>query len=240
MNSGQLLVVHHGCDITLRDDLVSGRVTNLVHSSNKYDWLGSGAYFFENDFERALLFATNSHNNPSKRYTAKPIATPAVVCAVLCVSRWLDMTTQAGIHEYMSALGPMLEGLQESDAPIPTNHAASTDDSEILRRELDRAVFDFIHQVRKTRADRNQLPLPDFQAVRGAFQQGQKLSDGSGFHKNTHIQIALRDNSCVLGWFLPPGVELLSPAQYDEAKVRLGVQTRQGKPRVSGKDSRRL
>jgi hypothetical protein len=43
VNAGQLVIAHHGCDITLRDDLVSGRVSHLEHSKNKYDWLGSGA-----------------------------------------------------------------------------------------------------------------------------------------------------------------------------------------------------
>jgi hypothetical protein len=227
VNAGQLVIAHHGCDITLRDDLVSGRVSHLEHSKNKYDWLGSGAYFFENDFDRALLFAENSHKNPIKRYTAKPIATPAVVGAVLCVSRWLDMTTQDGIHEYLNALKPMLKGFEEKGKEPPTNHAASNDDTEVLLRELDRSVFDFIHQARDGKPE-----LPDFQAVRGAFQQGNKLSENSGFQENSHIQIALRDNTCVLGWFLPRGLKMLSADQLDDARARLAKLKTEGKPRV--------
>ena len=45
MSLGSALVVYHGCDIITRDDLVSGRLTHLNHSANRYDWLGPGAYF---------------------------------------------------------------------------------------------------------------------------------------------------------------------------------------------------
>jgi hypothetical protein len=227
VNAGQLVIAHHGCDITLRDDLVSGRLSHLEHSKNRYDWLGSGAYFFENDFDRALLFAENSHLNPAKRYTARPIATPAVVGAVLCVSRWLDMTTQEGINEYVSAVEPMLKVYEEKGTEVPTNHAASEDDFEVILREQDRSVFDFIHQAR----DGNPK-LTSFQAVRGAFLQGKKLTVNSGFQENSHIQIALRDNTCVLGWFLPSGLELLSAAQLAEARARLAKLIAAGKPRV--------
>lgn len=230
MNCGQLVVVHHGCDITLRDDLVSGRVAHLTHSKNKYDWLGSGAYFFENDFERALLFAQNSHESPDKRYTAVPIATPAVVGAVLRVSHWLDMTTQSGIGDYLDALEPMLRGFEQAGTAAPTNHAASDDDKDVIVRELDRSVFDFIHQARLSKPQ-----LPDFQAVRGVFKQGKPLSGHSGFQENTHIQIALRENSCVQGWFLPPGLQLLTDHQLKEAKSRLLQLKSAGKPRVRAK-----
>jgi hypothetical protein len=227
VSSGQLVIAYHGCDITLRDDLVSGRVTHLNHSKNKYDWLGSGAYFFENDLDRALLFAEHSHNYPAKRYTAQPIATPAVVGAVLSISRWLDMTTQDGIREYINALKPMLNGFEEKGTVVPTNHAASEDDKDVILRELDRSVFDFIHQARENKSE-----LPEFQAVRGAFQQGKELSENSGFQESTHIQISLRDNRCVLGWFLPPTLQLLAAEKLEDARARLTQLTTAGKPRV--------
>jgi hypothetical protein len=49
MNSPSMVIAYHGCDITVRDDLVTGRIPRLDHSANKYDWLGRGAYFFEGD-----------------------------------------------------------------------------------------------------------------------------------------------------------------------------------------------
>jgi len=217
VSSGTALIAYHGCDVTTRDDLVSGRLKHLNHSTNQYDWLGPGAYFFEGDVERALLFAQASHRNPEKRYTAKPIATPAVVGAVLQVQNWLDMTTQAGIKEFSLAYQAFAAGLSAAGTPIPVNRPASDTDTDVIYRALDNAVFAWLHTARASQKP----PLPSFQAVRAAFHQGDKVAPTSGFHVSTHIQISLRDNHCIVGWFLPAGAELLNEHQYGEAKSRL-------------------
>ncbi|NVD69010.1 hypothetical protein D0T25_17200 [Duganella sp. BJB488] len=227
MIEGRLLVAYHGCDITTRDDLVSGKLAHLDLSKNPYDWLGPGAYFFEGDAERALMFANASHNNPMKMYTARPIGTPAVVGAVLSVQRWLDMTTQEGIHEFTLAYPALLSGLAATGSPVPKNAAASEDDADIILRKLDNAVFTFIHDIRENSSP----PSPSFQAVRGAFYQGAEVAPKSGFRVGTHVQIALRDNDCVEGWFLARGDRLLTEAQYLEAVERREQMARTRKPR---------
>lgn len=226
MIEGRLLVAYHGCDITTRDDLVSGKLAHLDHSKNPYDWLGPGAYFFEGDVERALMFATASHSHPARLYTAKPVGTPAVVGAVLRVQRWLDMTTQEGINEFALAYPAMLAGLAASGSPVPQN-AAAGDDADIILRKLDNAVFTFIHDIRKNSHPALQL----FQAVRGAFHQGAEVAPRSGFHKGTHVQIALRDNTCVEGWFLRKGDRLLAQSQYIEALATRDEMAANRKPR---------
>ena len=47
-----LLLGFHGCDKQLAEDVVSGK-TPLKASTNDYDWLGWGIYFWENNLERA-------------------------------------------------------------------------------------------------------------------------------------------------------------------------------------------
>lgn len=233
MSLGTALIVYHGCDVTTRDDLVSGRLKNLDHSNNQYDWLGPGAYFFEGDVERALLFAQASHRNPDKRYTAKPIATPAVVGAVLQVQNWLDMTTQAGIQEFSLAYQAFAAGLEATGTSVPANRPASDTDTDVIYRALDNAVFTWLHKARESQKP----PLSSFQAVRAAFHQGEKVAPTSGFHVSTHIQISLRDNNCIVGWFLPAGAEMLTAHQYDEAKARLHASlTANKKPRVRVKN----
>lgn len=227
MIEGRLLVAYHGCDITTRDDLVSGKLTHLDHSKNPYDWLGPGAYFFEGDVDRALMFANASHDNPAKMYTARPIGTPAVVGAVLRVQRWLDMTTQQGINEFTLAYPALLAGLAASGSSVPKNVAASDDDTDVILRKLDNAVFTFIHEIRENISSTS----PFFQAVRGAFYQGAEVAPKSGFRAGTHVQIALRDDSCVEGWFLPKGYQLLGKAEYDEAVIRREQIARSRKPR---------
>jgi hypothetical protein len=123
----------------------------------------------------------------------------------------------------------MGEGLSAAESSIPVNSQASEGDIDAIYRALDNAVFTWLHNARASQ----QPPLPPSQAVRAAFHQGVKIAPTSGFHASTHIQIALRDNSCVLGWFLPAGAELLTEQQYTEAKVRFRVaMAANGKPHI--------
>jgi len=129
------------------------------------------------------------------------------------------MTTQAGIKEFSSAYQTFAEGLKVNGIPIPQNRPASDTDTDVIYRALDNAVFTWLHQARASQKP----PRPSFQAVRAAFHQGDKVAPTSGFHISTHIQISLRDNNCVVGWFLPSGAELLTEHQYGEAKARLNA-----------------
>jgi len=228
MIEGRLLVAYHGCDITTRDDLVTGKLAHLDHSKNPYDWLGPGAYFFEGDTERALMFAKASHDNPAKMYTARAIGTPAVVGVILRVQRWLDMTTQEGINEFTLAYPALLDGLAKTGSPVPKNAVASEDDIDVILRKLDNAVFTFIHDIRD---NDNPPPPPFFQAVRGAFYQGAEVAPMSGFRVGTDVQIALRDNSCVEGWFLPKGEQLLTESEYQEAVIKREQVAKSRKPK---------
>ena len=41
------------------------------------------------------------------------------------------------------------------------------------------------------------------QTVRGVFVEGEPAYEGAGIYTKTHIQIAVGDSSCILGYFLP-------------------------------------
>lgn len=217
MNDGHLQIGYHGCDVTVRDGLVSGTLMPAL-SSNQYDWLGPGFYMFEGDEERARAYAEVAASEPHRRLTAQPIATPAVVGCVFSVHRCLDMTTKAGRLEFENAYLQLHAGRLFDGDPLPVNVAANDGDEEILLRGLDRAVFQFIHakRVGTDSADH-------YQAVRGAFRQGPEIAPSSGFHRDSHVQIALRDFTCIKGWFLPQGEQLLDDAQL--ANARAAVQT---------------
>ncbi|WP_260986198.1 hypothetical protein [Bordetella genomosp. 13] len=156
-------------------------------------------------------------------YTRQPIVTPTVVGAVLCVQSWLDMTTQDGLREFGKAHDVLIDSLRSAGSTLPRNAAAGPHDTDILLRQLDNAVFTYLHGVRDA------VPqLRPYQAVRGAFPQGAPLAENSGFRRDTHIQIALRDDTCVLGWFLPAGVQLMTGDQYRQAVQAL--QTAKARP----------
>ena len=64
-----LLIGFHGCEQAVRDEIIAGK--RVMHpSKNRHDWLGSGIYFWENNYARAMDFATN-RSIPSAAYSSK-------------------------------------------------------------------------------------------------------------------------------------------------------------------------
>jgi len=242
---GRIVLAYHGCDITTRDGFVRGEVKPRI-SSNLYDWLGDGLYFFEGDWTRALKLARFSHDHPHLLLTRKPIATPAVVGAVLEVDRWLDLTTQAGIADFTHAAQAVVSGSAARGTPPPVNKAAFDGDTDLLHRAFDKAACDMVHAFRKIlheQALRDQdtaaiVASAPYQAARGAFEQGGLVSDGSSICADTHIQIAVQDLACIKGWFLVPGDRLLGDGELVEARKHLEDAERQrtaAKPRRAAK-----
>lgn len=145
MSVKSLVLAYHGCDVLTRDKLVSGELKALKPSVNEYDWLGDGAYFYEDDSDRALQYAQYSAQNLQFHLTAKAIGTPAVVGAVLHVERWLDMTTQVGLQHFKNAMVTLKSGVTNDEAVMPRNQPAFVGDTDNLHRALDRAVFETLH-----------------------------------------------------------------------------------------------
>ena len=59
------IIGFHGCDESVVRKVVNGE-EDLIPSTNDYDWLGNGIYFWENNEARALQWATEL----SKRHVA--------------------------------------------------------------------------------------------------------------------------------------------------------------------------
>lgn len=78
-----------------------------------------------------------------------------------------------------------------------TSFLKNTGTKDLLRRELDCAVIQALHQsMKKT----NQKP---FDSVRGLFWEGDQLYPQAGFKEKDHIQICIRNIDCIKGYFLP-------------------------------------
>lgn len=105
-------------------------------STETYDWLGSGIYFWENDPVRAYQWAAGSH---------RAQANPSVVGVVIDLGRCLDLTTQEGKEAVRAAY----EGLRKlhaiAEQPLPKN----TFGPDKVKRHLDCAVINHLHRARR-------------------------------------------------------------------------------------------
>lgn len=168
---------YHGCSEETAERLLGG--DPFIFSKNPYDWLGWGAYFWENDPERAQAWAAKTKER------AKPGGQASVVGAVIDPGWCLDLTTQASLDVIRAAY----DGLSKVALSTGEQLIENTDSA---RRERDCAVLNFLHES---------MPAPKFQTVRGVFVEGGPLYDGAHIPAQTHVQWAVRDLTCIKGVF---------------------------------------
>jgi hypothetical protein len=183
-----LLIGFHGCDKVVRNQVVAGKRI-LNPSKNRHDWLGSGIYFWENNYARAMDFAKNP---PGRR----KIEAPAVLGAILDLQFCLDLLDTTYLNWVRFSYDKFVHYAEAFGQELPLNKGVK-DSKDLLIRELDCAVIEYLHLKRVERG------LKPFDSVRGVFVEGQELYPGAGFHDKNHIQICIRNPNCIKGFFLP-------------------------------------
>ena len=169
-----------------------GGKAHLKRSTNAFDWLGEGIYFWENSPTRALQYARELLARPRK--SGPRIRKPAVIGAVIelgyCLNL-LDAEFLALLSESYSDLKAFHERI---GVPLPRNRRIAGD---LLLRPLNCAVINSLHQTRE------HLGLRPFDTVRAAFAEGGPVYPDSGVYAKHHIQICVRRRSCIKGYFRP-------------------------------------
>lgn len=187
-----LIIGFHGCDESLRNDIVQGKVF-LKPSTNFYDWLGHGIYFWENNQQRALDFAKNFESNTRSK---KVIQTPSVLGAVIDLGFCLDLLDTEYIKFVRESHSTLLQSCKTLGLAMPVNRKLAGS-NDLLLRNLDCAVIENLHLQRKENA------LGEFDSVKGVFVEGSPLYEGAGFHEKNHIQLCIRNPNCIKGYFIP-------------------------------------
>jgi hypothetical protein len=180
--SAAFVLGYHGCDQAVAERVVGGE--DFKPSSNAYDWLGHGIYFWEANPRRGLEFAEELVAKRRGR-----VASPTVVGAIIDLGLCLDLTTSAGIAQVREAHRRLIEIRETADLPVPRNKA------DRLRRNLDCAVIEMFHDIRQKAGE------AAVDCVKGVFIEGAPIYDTAGFHDKTHIQICVRNPDCIKGVF---------------------------------------
>lgn len=185
-----LILGFHGCDESLIAPLVLGQ-TELKPSQNKYDWLGPGIYFWENNHSRALEYARSlQQREPDK------VKQPAVVGAIINLGNCLDLTDSEYLDEVKDAYKFTVDLYKEMGFPLPENKNVGQSTDELLRY-LDCAVIRTLHQMNE------RVNAPTYDSIKGSFIEGSPLYPGAGFKDKNHIQLCICNPNCILGYFKP-------------------------------------
>lgn len=179
----------HGTDEETVHNAVMDASFRFDIPENDYDWLGNGVYFWENDPVRAMEFSKER-----MKWRGITDKTPAVVGAVIDLGLCLNLFDQPALKELAVAHEDFAFDMNVLGVDMPANKGKSEDRT---MRHLDCAVIEQLHRMRIG------AQVPPYQTVRSGFHEGKPAYEGSGFRAKNHIQIAVRDHSCIKGFFLP-------------------------------------
>ena len=190
---------YHGCDLDVAESILAGG--KIRASSEKYDWLGPGAYFWEGDAQRALEWAR-------ARERQGKIKRAAVVGAIIDLGHCLDLTTRSDLELLKDAYNALKVAFDVAGNALPENKdpAGGGAFGNKLLRFLDCAVIQHLHEnidaeAREALSRGDNPAVQPFDTVRGLFIEGGPLFPGGGFYSHTHTQIAVRSATSILGYF---------------------------------------
>lgn len=193
---GNLALGFHGCRKSVSEYLIAHPDT-IKSSANKWDWLGSGFYIWENNLERALEWARNQYGDDG---TAVGVVYELGTCLDLMDSdciKLLKLARQKFVKD-MSSLGQ----------PVPRNSDLRSDPNhDKILRYMDCAVINYLANrtediyLEEMNSNGYSKTKP-FDSVRGCFVEGEKIPEMEIYEK-THIQIAIRNLNCIKGIFMP-------------------------------------
>jgi hypothetical protein len=182
--STSFILGYHGCSRKVGERLLAGEP--FEPSNNEYDWLGPGIYFWESNPQRGLEFARESASRKAAAARDDAFVVGAIIEPRLCC----DPTTSTGIDWVSLAYAALAKRLPAGGLPENSSNG--------LRRNLDCAVIRWLHKILE---DENMQPID---TLRGIFIEGEPLYPGAGFYAKTHVQMVVRNPSCIKGVFRVP------------------------------------
>lgn len=184
----RLIVAYHGCEKKVRDQVIKNQ-ESLKPSEKAYDWLGKGIYFWEHGVHRAMNWAETRYG--------KGLEEPAVIGALIQLGNCFDLL-DTNFTRILKLSWPRFESLfLEQQKPIPQNRPSHPSDQDAALRLLDCAMVNW------TLSEAENKMGVKFDTVRGVFQEGEPAFPNSYILEKSHIQIAVRNPACILGYFLP-------------------------------------
>jgi len=172
ISAPHMIIGYHGCSRQTAETVLTEN--RFLMSTNSYDWLGEGIYFWEYAPFRALEWA--------RERCQREHLEPAVLRVTVHLGQCLNLLDR----EHFDALDAVYTRVAQNIPAhlMPRNNARGA-------HHLDRSIIDAY--CRFTQEETN----TPFQTIRGCFPEGEPIYPDSKLLKKTHTQIAVRDSSCI-------------------------------------------
>lgn len=203
MDYQRTVIGYHGCDEQVATDMLAGK-GRLEFSQNDYDWLGKGIYFWEHGPTRAHEWAR------SRPGTGARIKNPSVIGAIIQLGNCFDLLDVRNTMLLRDLYPHFKASFERNGLQMPENKSVvKAGDNDHVLRYLDCAFLNWFADWNLSNGGR---PVD---TVRCVFSEGEPAFEGSKIMLKSHIQVAVRNPECIVGYFRPETHQNESKASFD-------------------------
>lgn len=188
------IIGYHSCDREIGLKILNGK-EQLKPSSNHWDWLADGIYFWEHNPIRALEYAVDVATK--KQFNNGKIKNPFVLGAIIELGNCLNLVESESLLILEEAYKGLNTLYESAGNKMPVNEGNN--------RQLDCAVIRFVHQSRKQSNEKA------YDTIRSPFDEGEKVYPNASFTTKNHIQVCVINQLVIKGYFLPHPIEEFNP-----------------------------
>lgn len=121
-----------------------------------------------------------------------------MIGAIIDPGNCLDLAEESSLNLVKAAFQVFSKLSQISNLPLPVNEPGYKGDLDLVKRHLDCAVLNFLHDSRAAEG------LTAYDTIRAPFSEGGALFKGSKLMDKTHVQWCVRDpKRSIIGYFRP-------------------------------------
>lgn len=194
LNQPFQVIGFHSCDKAVGLKILNGD-DQLRPSTNQWDWLGSGIYFWEQNPKKALDYAEKCQRKEQK-FNGN-IQVPFIIGAIIELGNCLNLVEPNSLQIVKAAYDQLYQTHEQAEKAMPRNNGAN--------RKLDCAVIQSIHASNKAQE------LPPYDTVRSPFHEDEPIYETSNFTHGLHIEICVINEDMIKGYFLPRPLEAYNP-----------------------------
>jgi hypothetical protein len=190
------VVGYHGTGLSTALRIVN-RVEGFRWSQRDFDWLGHGIYFWEyapqqaRDWAKLRRRQLQKKKNPAADEIRKVNEPIAVVASMIRLGFCFDLLEPYNVKYLLSVFEDYRQTMELSGEPLPKNNRKY--------RKLDCAVFEYAYKVINAASEH---PVDTSRGVYVSARGDRRVWDASWISRDTHIQLCVRNSSCILGTWL--------------------------------------
>jgi hypothetical protein len=215
------VIGYHGTGLSTAFRIIN-RVEDFRWSRRDFDWLGHGIYFWEYAPQKVMDWAElrrrqlKKKRNPSTEEIKQANEPIAVVASMIRLGFCFDLLEPYNVKYLLEVFEEYRETMELAGEALPQN-------SKRKHRKLDCAVFEYAYKVISASPEQHTADT-----ARGVYVPAggdRRIWEASWISRDTHIQLCVRNPSCILGtWLYHPTKMEIGDVQKGLEGGKVGVE----------------